>query len=122
MNKISEFAYPVGRVLLGLLFVVAGFGKVMGGAAIGGYIESKLPGMGFLAWPASLFELFAGLMLVVGFQTRWTALALAGFCVFTGLVFHGFGDMNGLLKNVALAGGYLLLVTHGAGKYALDKS
>ena len=121
----KENAHFVGRLLLGLIFLAAGFGKVMSGADFGGFIESQLPGFGFLAWPVAIFELVAGLFIIIGFQTRITALLLAGFCVFTGLVYHGFGDqmqMTITMKNLAMAGGYLLLFANGAGKLAVDKS
>jgi len=120
----KDYAHLGGRILLGLGFLMAGFGKVMGGAPIGGFIESKLPGMGFLAWPVSIFELVAGIFIIIGFQTRLTSLALAAFCVFTGIVYHGFGDQMQAaitMKNLAWTGGFLLLYAHGAGKWAIDK-
>ena len=122
MNAVTHF---IGRVLLGSLFFFAGIGKVVSGAQFSGFIESKLPNMGFLAWPVSIFELVAGLFLILGFQTRITALLLSCFCIFTGVVYHGFAGQEEIiatLKNLALAGGYLLLFVHGAGKWALDKS
>jgi putative oxidoreductase len=121
MNGLSNLAHPLGRILMGSLFLIAGYGKVMGGAAIGGYIESKIPGLGFMAWPVAIFELVAGALLIIGFQTRLTALALAGFCVFTGLIFHGFADQTGMLKNIALAGGFLIIFSKGSGGMSIDK-
>ena len=122
MNANAHFT---ARILLGLIFLVAGFGKVMGGAAIAGFIESKIPGLGFMAWPVSIFELVAGIFILIGYQTRITALLLAGFCIFTGVIYHGFGDqmqMTATLKNLAMAGGYLMLFVHGAGKWSVDRS
>jgi len=122
MKDLQGYAHPVGRILMGLLFVMGGIGKFqMGIPAFAQFIESALP-LGFLAAPIAIFELVAGLLLIVGYQTRWAALALAGFCVFTGVMYHqGMAEVTNLLKNIALAGGYLLLFAHGAGKWAIDK-
>jgi len=123
MEIVNKFAHPVARVLMGAFFLMAGIGKIAGVAGFAGFIESKLPGLGVLAWPAIIFEIVAGACILVGFKTRIVALLLAGFCVFTGVVFHGFADMQGavMFKNIALAGGYLMLAAYGAGKYAVDK-
>jgi len=125
LENLKSYAHPVGRVLLGLLFLMAGFGKIttMGAANFGAYIDSVTPGLGILAWPIMVFELLAGIALIIGFKVRPVALALALFCVFTGVVFHGFApaEMTNTLKNLALAGGYLMLFAHGAGKWAIDK-
>jgi len=107
---------------MGLLFLLAGLGKVTSGAAIGGFIESKIPGLGFMAWPVSIFELGAGILLIIGLQTRYVSLALVGFCLFTGLIYHGFADQTGMLKNIALAGGFLILFAKGSGGMSIDKS
>ncbi len=122
MDGLQKIAHPLGRIMMGLLFLIAGFGKVMAGAPIGGYIESKIPGLGFMAWPVSLFELTMGILLIIGLQTRLVSLALVGFCLFTGLIFHGFADQTGMLKNIALAGGYLILFAKGSGGMSIDKS
>lgn len=121
MDVLNKFAHPIARVLLGLLFLVSGYGKFqMGAEAFGGFIASQAPALAFLAWPVIVFEILAGLALIIGFQTRLVALAVAIFCVFTGIMYHGVADMTGLLKNIALAGGYLMLFVSGAGAYALD--
>ncbi len=66
-------------------------------------------------------ELGGGLLLVVGFQTRWVALALALFTVAASLIFHiGDGQMTMFLKNMAITGGLLLVYVHGAGPLSLD--
>jgi putative oxidoreductase len=78
----------------------------------------------FLAWPVVLFEIIGGLMLIVGLQTRVTALALGAFCVLAGLLYHfDLADqmqMTQLLKNLALAGGYGALAVAGAGALSVD--
>jgi putative oxidoreductase len=111
------------RILLGLLFVVAGLGKLGDVAGFGGYMATGgVPA--FLAWPVVLFEIIGGAALIVGFQTRIAALALGAFCVLSGLLYHfDLADqmqMTQLLKNLALAGGYLALSVTGAGALSAD--
>jgi putative oxidoreductase len=113
----------VARILLGLLFVMAGIGKLGDVAGFAGYMASGgVPA--FLAWPVVLFEIIGGLMLIVGLQTRVTALALGAFCVLAGLLYHfDLADqmqMTQLLKNLALAGGYGALAVAGAGALSVD--
>ena len=76
-----------------------------------------------LAWAAAIFEVAAGIAILVGFQTKYAALALAAFCVFTGLVFHGGADQMQqimMFKNIGLAGGFLALAAAGAGAWSVD--
>ena len=113
----------VARVLLGLLFVMAGIGKLGDMAGFAGYMASGgVPA--FLAWPVVLFEIIGGLALIVGFQTRIVAYALGAFCVASGLLYHfdpaDQMQMTQVFKNLALAGGYLALGTIGAGAWSVD--
>jgi putative oxidoreductase len=119
-----QYMSLISRVLLSVLFVVAGFGKITAIAATQGYMESKgMPGI--LVYPTILLELGGGIMIILGFQTRIVAALLAGFCVVSALVFHNdLGDQSQFIlfmKNLGLAGGFLLLVQHGAGAVAIDK-
>ena len=123
MTSSKDFSLLAARVLLGLLFVMAGLGKLASVEGFAGYMASGgVPA--FLAWPAILFEILAGVALLAGFQTRIVALALAAFCVLTGLLYHfdpaDQMQMTSFLKNVALAGGYLALAIAGPGRFALD--
>jgi putative oxidoreductase len=122
MDKLNAYIPTIGRVLLGVLFLVAGIGKLTGGVeGFAGYITSGgLPA--FLAWPVVLFEILAGIAIIVGYQTRYTALALAAFCLVSGIMYHGTADMSGLLKNIALTGAFLRLYASGAGALAIDKA
>ena len=64
-----------------------------------------------------------GRLLLAGFLTRWVALALGIFCLVTAFAVHGFGDMNSqihALKNIAMAGGFLFVMAHGAGAWSVD--
>jgi putative oxidoreductase len=71
-----------------------------------------------------LTELGGGLLIVCGYQSRLAALALTGFCILTALLFHtNFADANELIqfnKDIAIAGGFLVLVAFGAGDWSLD--
>ena len=128
----------VGRILLSLMFIPAGFGKLADPSATVGMITgSGLPAATALAYGAGLFELVAGLAILVGFQTRIAAYLLAAFCLFTAFVFHS-GPINvpdfpeganGLLtvfnqlmmmKNLAIAGGFLVLGAFGPGSLSID--
>ena len=125
MDSLKSFAPLAARVLIGVLFLLSGLGKLGDVAGFSGYLASGgLPA--FLAWPAVLFEIAVGAALIIGFQTRLAALAAAAFCVLAALLYHSnFADpmqMASFLKNVAIAGGLLLLASTGAGKLALDKA
>ena len=67
-----------------------------------------------------LFEILGGLALILGFQTRIVALALAAFCVVTAVMYHG-AEQTQLLKNLAMAGGYIAIAAAGAGAWSLDR-
>lgn len=125
MDQLRVLSPLIARILIGILFLLAGVGKVSDIAGTAGYIQSVgLPG--FLAWPATIFEIAIGIALIVGYQTRIVALAGAAFCIFTAVIFHNnFADqmqMVMFLKNLAIAGGFLMFYAHGAGKYAIDKA
>ena len=119
----------LGRILLAVLFIPAGFQKFGAIEGTAGYIAAMgLPASTLLAWAAAIFEVVAGIAILVGFQTKWASLALAAFCVFTGFVFHYAavaGDTSGMqmimfMKNLSLAGGFLVLAASGAGAYSVD--
>jgi putative oxidoreductase len=125
MNSINTYAPLVSRILIAVLFLLAGLGKLADVPGFTGYLQSGgLPG--FLAWPAILFEIAVGVLLVIGFQTRWVGLAGAAFCVVSAALYHNnFADQTQMvmfLKNLAIAGGFLLLAANGPGKFALDKA
>lgn len=124
MDKFNCYLPLVARVLLALLFLLAGLGKIGDVAGTAGYMSSVgIPG--FLAWPAIIFEIGVGVLLIVGWKTRIVALAAAAFCLVTAVLFHNnFADqiqMIMFLKNLSIAGGFLLLTANGAGKFAIDK-
>ena len=116
-------ALLAARILLGLLFIMAGIGKLGDVSGFGAYMASGgIPAA--LAWPVVLFEIGAGILLIAGILTRPVALALAAFCVASGLLYHfdpaDQMQMTQLLKNLALAGGYIALAMAGPGALSVD--
>lgn len=123
MNQIQILAAPAGRLLLATLFLLAGVQKIGGYDGTLAYMASQgVPG--FTLPPVIALEVLGALAIIVGWQTRLVALLLAGFCLASGLLFHFKPDdtmqMTLLLKNVSIAGGFLLLVAHGAGAWSVD--
>ena len=120
----------IARILLALMFVLAGFGKLTGLEGTAGYIASKgLPAPMLLAVAAGVVELVAGVLLIIGWQARWAALALAGFTVVASVIFHNFWAMPAaqqmtqqlmFMKNIGVVGGLLLVFAVGAGSLSLD--
>ncbi len=113
----------IARILMAVIFIIGGLGKIGNVDGFAQYMASGgIPAI--LAWPAILFEIFAGLALLIGFQTRWVALALAAFSIATALLYHFVPadqmQMNAFFKNLAMAGGYLALYVTGAGAYSID--
>lgn len=122
-DKASPWADLVGRLLIALIFITAGYGKIGGYAGTQGYMEA-MGVAGALLPLVILAELGGGILIVLGLFTRYAALALAGFSLLSGFLFHGSGDemqQINLMKNVAMAGGFLFLVAQGAGRISLDR-
>ena len=118
-----KLIHLVARVFLGHIFLLAGLSKITAYEGTAGYMEAMgVPGN--LLPLVIAFEVIAGLAIIIGFKTRWTAVALAGFSVVAAVIFHSnFSDqiqMILFMKNIAIAGGFLLLAVHGAGSYSLD--
>jgi putative oxidoreductase len=112
----------LGRVGLSAIFLISGWGKIAGYAATQGYMESVGVSGALLPLVIAL-ELGGGLALLAGVFTRWTALALAGFSIVSALLFHAAADpMQQIMfwKNVAMAGGFLVLAANGPGALSLD--
>jgi putative oxidoreductase len=125
MDQLQTTVAPaVGRVLLALIFIMAGYAHLLAPAGTIGYIAATglpLPQAGYAL--DLIVELGGGVLLLLGLGTRLVALVLAAFCLFTAFVFHGFADMNNqinAMKNIALAGGFLFVFAHGGGAWSLD--
>jgi len=123
LNTLQSFAAPVARVLLSLMFVTSGINKISGYAGTQGYMEAMgVPG-GLLPLVIAL-EILGGLAVMLGWHTRIAAFLLAGFTLLSALLFHAnFGDQMQrimFMKNVSIAGGFLMIVALGAGAFSLD--
>ena len=121
VKNVSELA---GRILLSMLFLLSGVGKIGAYAATAAYMSSV--GLPSVLLPVVIAtEVFGATAILLGWQTRIIAFLLAGYSLLTALVFHtNFADqieMIMFLKNVSIAGGFLLLVVHGAGPLSLDR-
>jgi len=123
MDKMKDGALLAGRVLLALMFVMAGWSKIGGYAGTQGYMEAMgVPG--FMLPLVILLELGGGLAVVLGLFTRSLSVLLAGFCVVAAVIFHyqpaDQMQMIMFMKNVSIAGGFLALAAAGAGAFSLD--
>jgi putative oxidoreductase len=122
-NTMTSAASLIGRALLSLIFITSGWSKIVGYAGTAAYMaKAGLPG-GLLPL-VILTELGGGLLILFGFKTRLAALLLAGFCLIAGYLFHfdpaNQGQMINFWKNITIAGGFLVLIAHGAGGWSLD--
>ena len=124
MNTVQNVVELTGRSLLALLFLISGFGKIGAYAGTASYMAS-------LGVPAAMLpiviatEILGAIAIILGWQTRAAAFLLGGFTLLAGVIFHSnFTDqmqMVMFLKNVSIAGGFLLLVANGAGALSLDR-
>ena len=125
MDKLQALSAPIGRLFLSMIFIFSGFTKITGYAATQGYMESmSVPGM--LLPLVIAVELFGGLAIFFGFKARFVAILLVGFNIISALLFHQFwideSQTNPFMKNIAMAGGFLMIFAHGAGAYSIDNS
>ena len=124
MNRLTNSAELGGRVFLAALFLLSGLGKLAAYTATAGFMASQgVPG--WLLPLVLVTEIGGGLAIALGWKTRIAAFLLAGYTLLAALIFHThFADQNQLInfwKNVAIAGGLLQLVVHGAGPLSLDQ-
>lgn len=122
----------LGRVLMMLLFLISGWGKLTGFQGTVGYMGTVGAPMPMVtAGIAVVMEFGVGIALLIGFWTRPLALLMALFVLGTALIAHTFWNVEGAMqtanmvqfyKNLSIMGGLLLLAVTGAGKYAVQKS
>lgn len=120
MSAIAAF---IGRLMLALLFIMAGIPKIIDPSGAAAMLESaSLPGS--LAQPTGIFEVVAGLLLALGFMSRLVSILLAGFTLLATFFFHNqFGDplqAAMALKNVAITGGLLMVFAYGNMRWSYD--
>lgn len=124
-------AVLLGRILLASIFIFSGISKFGDIAGTADQIaQHGLPMPQLLAPLTAALEVVAGILVAVGWQTKYAALALAVFTLAAGLFFHDFWtmpdgqertmQMANFMKNIAIVGGFLVLAAHGAGRYAIE--
>ena len=114
----------LGRIFLSTIFLIEGINKIFNYESTIEYMENfSVPE--YLAIPAIIVEILFPLLLVVGYQTKISALVLAMFTLATALIFHidftNQMQLTSFLKNFAIAGGFLIIFARGAGKYSVDQ-
>ena len=124
----SVLAVP-GRLLLSAIFLISGFGKITAFSAMAGMMASKLPAPKLMLALAIVAEIGGGLSLLLGLLSRLGALGLFVYLIPTTLLFHNFWaadaahhqeQLINFLKNLAIMGGLLMVIAHGAGPLSID--
>ena len=120
----QNLATLLGRLLMSIIFIMAGINKIGGYEGTQGYMEAMgVPGM--LLPVVILLEIGAGAALLIGWKARIFAFLLAGFTLLSAILFHNnFGDQMQMIlfmKNLAISGGLLFVVAFGPGLWSLDK-
>lgn len=132
MSNLQPLGLLVGRILLALIFIGSGFGKITGFEDTAAHMASNaMPMVEVSLIAAILIELGGGLLLAVGYKARGAALAILLFLIPTTLIFHAFWavdpdqvkmQMIQFQKNLAIMGGMLYVVFHGPGRISLDRA
>ena len=113
----------IGRIFLATLFLIEGVGKLFAQEQVITYMEDYgVPGMLFI--PAVVVEILFPLLLIVGYKTRLAALVMALFTLTVAIIFHtDFSDgmqLISFLKNLAIAGGFMIIIAYGSNKFSID--
>lgn len=129
-EAVRQYGPLAGRILLSLMFIISGWGKITGFAGTAGYMASKgMPFPELLLVGTIIVELGGGLMLLAGWKARFAALAIFLFIIPATLVFHNFwavdpaqaqGQMIHFMKNLTIMGGMFYVMAFGAGPLSLD--
>jgi putative oxidoreductase len=127
---VQRYGPLAGRILMALIFLRSGFGKLTGFSGTAGYMASQgMPMAEFLLVGAIVFELAGAVMLILGWRVRWGALLLIAFTIPATLLFHNFwavdaaqaqNQLNHFMKNVTIVGGLLYVMAFGAGPLSFD--
>jgi len=113
MDKLQQLSAPLGRLLLSVIFIFAGIGKITDYATTQGYMESVgVPGM--LLPLVIAFEVLGGIAILLGYKARPIAFLFAGFSIVSAILFHQFwvdeSQMISFMKNISIAGGFLMIL------------
>ena len=130
MQAVEKFGPVVGRILLALIFLMSGVGKIADWSGTAGYMEFKgMPLVPLFLVGAIVLEVAGSLSVILGFKARLGALALIVFTIPTTLIFHAFWavgaeqqqiEMIMFMKNLGLTGGLLMVMAFGAGPLSID--
>ena len=128
---LTDWASLLGRIALAALFLWSAYGKLVYMDGNVGYMKAYgVPAAELLIWPALLVEFVAGVMLLAGWKVRWAALALIVFTVPATFIFHAYWGVPAdqvlnqqihFMKNLAVVGGLLSVIAHGAGRLSLER-
>lgn len=126
----NSYLNPLARFLVSLIFIMSGVGKLFGFSQTAAMMESTgFPAPSLFLTGAIILEIGGGILLLVGYKTRWASLALIVFLIPATLIFHAANladpaqtqmQMIQVLKNLAILGALVKFATDGAGAYALD--
>lgn len=132
MNQfIGKFGPLVGRILMAVIFLLSGIGKIGNFAGTAGYMASKgVPMTDLLLIITIIIEVGTAVMLILGWQARLAAAVLFLWMIPVTLTFHNFwaapADQQMVqqimfLKNLAMMGGMLFIMTFGSGPYSIER-
>ena len=121
MTNLLDF---ISRIFLSLVFLVNGYSKIMNMDDIMIWMEFDHGLPGYFIYPAIVLEFVAPILLIIGYQVRLASAALGLFCIATAIIFlRDFADpmtLTNFLKNIALAGGFFILVINGPKEFSID--
>ena len=130
MQAVEKFGPALGRTLLAVIFLMSGINKILDWDGTAGYMEFKgMPLIPLFLVGAIVLEIGGSLSVILGYKARWGALALIVFTIPTTLIFHDYWALEGMdalnnqvmfMKNLAMIGGLLMIMAHGAGPLSLD--
>lgn len=130
MNHLSTACLLLGRLLLGLYFILPGIMKITGYAGTVAYMEQhNVPMISVLLPLTILIQISAGAAIIVGFHGRWAAFLLAGLTLAINVFMHNFWaypegverahEMQNFIKNMAIFAGLLIVSALGTGSLSL---
>lgn len=129
--SVGDLALLIGRILVGQLFLVSGFWKLLGLSAFSASLARRgVPAAEVMGVIGAVVEFFGGLALVIGFKTRWAALALIAFTIVATAIGHRYWEFTdaamrsaqqqNFYKNVTIIGGLFFAFVAGGGRFSVD--